>query len=163
MRIRAEAPGFSSRQDDVAPAECTEIEPCTLELPRSLPSEYYAGASAGIDRVLAASELPAGASPTEFASHLARDAVARARFFKRPLRAELSANQRATGVPVNDQVTNLVEKELGRRCDAACGDDPHLDPAVRDVLRELRRDGDPFRRRTPPAMWRHSTPVERPR
>jgi hypothetical protein len=163
MRIRAEAPGFSSRQDDVAPAECTQREPCTIELPRSLPREYYAVASAGADRMLSASELPAGASATEFAAHVARDAVARARFFNRPLRDELSASQKATGVPVNDQVTNLVEKELGRRCDAACGDDPRLDRAVRGVIRELRRDGDPFLRRSPPAMWRHPARLAPPR
>ncbi len=153
MTIRAEAPGFSSREQTVAPATCTRTRPCALELPRSLPSEYYMRL-AGADRLVAASELPAGASAAEFAAHVADDAVARARFFRRPLAADLEANRLATGVPVNDQVTSFAEKRLGRRCDAACGDDPRLDPAIREVLRDLRRRGDPFLHRTPPASWR---------
>ncbi len=158
MTIRGEAPGFGSREDSVVPGECTRTDPCDLLLPRALPARYYRRGGGG-DRLLKVSELPAGSDAAEFAALVADDALARSRFFRRPLKTELAATERATGVSVKEQVTRFTEKKLARPCDERCIDDPRLDPAIREVLRDFRRRGTVFRRdavrpRRPPILER---------
>jgi hypothetical protein len=122
VRVLAAAIGFSSQEREFSPLSCTDGQPCSVELPRSLEAKFYVASAKGVS-VRAANDVPE-ADRVSFAASVAGDALARSKALKRPLADELDRAEKATNVPALDLAIHYTESKLRKKCDASCLDAP---------------------------------------